>query len=119
MRRERDSRDALDNWHQDAICVELEITDKVQIRQTRVECSWCGKRHFVAVRNGQLVSGTHICGSCGQFFKFVVLDEGSTTKRVLAHQRFRVNPDPDPGEEQWQESLRWPPPPSNRSQRLQ
>ena len=104
MPRERDRRDVLDNWHQDAIVVELEITDKVQIRQTRVDCPWCWKRHFVVIRNGQLVIGTHVCHSCGHMFKWVVLDGRSTTRPVKARLKFRI--DPLLGEEKWQESMR-------------
>ena len=97
MRRERDSRDMLDNWHQDALCVELEVTDRVQIRQTRVECPWCDKKHFVVVRNGQQVTGIHVCGSCGQLFRWTVLDEVCRMRRVRGKLKFRI--DPSPGEE--------------------
>lgn len=71
----KDQRDAMDNWEKNAITAELEITDKINVRQTKLGCPWCDRRHIVIVDRYRQASGVMICQGCGQFFRWTVHKE--------------------------------------------
>lgn len=74
----------LETWEQDTIVSTIEITNNIRVRQVRVSCAWCEKKHFVTMEKKQEVSGHMFCGNCGQFFKWYVHDGESVSRRVRA-----------------------------------
>lgn len=98
--RERDPR-PLDNWEQNAITVEVEVTDQIQLHQIRVKCAWCTKAWLIVLDKAcDTARGHFICSNCGQWFKWETRDGESRTTRSIARpkhtQRRRT---------QWHETL--------------
>lgn len=74
--------DPMETWEQNAITAEIEVTKDINVKQTRLECPWCTKRYLVVMDKTRKGSGHMICGNCGQFFKWLVHEGESTTRRV-------------------------------------
>lgn len=82
--RDRDP-DPFDNWEQNAITVEVEVTDKIRIHQVRVGCAWCGYHWMVVLDKAcSRATGHMLCSHCGKFFKWETKDSESRTLRSLA-----------------------------------
>jgi len=83
-------RGHLDDWHQDAILVDVELDLRLRLRQYQLGCPWCAKRHLLIVdRRHEEVGGYMVCGNCGQFFRYALhpATDASTTRRVRIRPR--------------------------------
>ena len=77
--------DPMTNWEKDCITSEMEITQDVTVRQTKVDCDWCHKKWLVIVDKHVEASGVMLCSNCGKFFRWTVHHEQDVahTRRVI------------------------------------
>lgn len=76
----------LDNWSDDAILVDVQISKYRNLLGRYIKCPWCGHSHQMVVHPGQEVSGKAVCRKCAQFFRFVLVTSTGhyRTRRLLA-----------------------------------
>ncbi len=72
----------METWEVNAITTEIEITKDINVRQTRLECPWCVKKHLVVLDKTRKATGHMLCANCGQFFRWLVHEEESATRRI-------------------------------------
>lgn len=82
----------MDNWEKNAIMVEVECLDvsKLDLKQTKIDCPWCKKRHLVITDKSATASGHMLCSNCGQFFRWSVFKAEGYTEAVGESKRSRV-----------------------------
>lgn len=73
----------METWEENAITAEIEITKDISVKQTNLECPWCVKKHLVVMDKTRKGSGHMMCGNCGHFFKWLVHEGESATRRVI------------------------------------
>lgn len=78
---------ALDNWEKDTIVAEVEVVSSIDVRQSRIDCAWCDKKHLVVVDRYCKASGIMLCSNCGMFFRWTVHHEGSVAHSKRARPR--------------------------------
>ena len=79
----------LETWEENAIVAEIEVTDEINVQQTRLGCPWCSKKHLVVMDKTRTGKGHMMCKNCGEFFKWLVHDGQSTTRRVRGRPKRR------------------------------
>lgn len=81
--------DPMTNWEKNAITSDMEVTKEVNVRQSKVECSWCDKKWLVIIDKHTEATGIMMCTNCGKFFRWTVHFEQDVacTRRVIPRPR--------------------------------